>query len=364
MKKMLCMILAVLLLLSLCSCTLEDLLHIPSPKDYNLIGDAKLVVHFIDVGQGDSTLLESDGEFVLIDAGETEYGDRVVDYIESRGCSKLKYIIATHPDSDHIGGLKTVIESVDAENFITSETNKSTSTWLNVLKAVDDYDLNYIDAKAGETYSFGEASFTVLAPLGESYENYNNYSVVVKAVCGDISFLLTGDAETESEDQMLSAGEDLSADVLKCGHHGSSTSTSDDFLTAVHPAFAIISCGKDNDYGHPHRETVSKLNNRGIAYYRTDTAGTIVAATDGRELSILSHGGTQTEAETISKEDLTNSTSSSDSIFPYVGNKSSKVYHRYTCSGVKTMNEQNKIYFETKEQAQQKGYSPCSQCQP
>ena len=351
-------------MLSLCSCTLEDLLNIRSPKDYTLLGDAKLVVHFIDVGQGDSTLLESNGEFVLIDAGERDCGNTVVDYIESRGCDELKYIIATHPDSDHVGGLKTVIETIDAENFITSETDKSTSTWLNVLHAVDEYDINYIDAEAGETYSFGEASFTVLAPLSDSYNNYNNYSVVVKAECDDISFLLTGDAEKESEDQMLASGEDLSADVLKCGHHGSSSSTSDAFLSAVHPAFAIISCGENNDYGHPHRETVAKLTNRGIAYYRTDTLGTIVAATDGKGISILSHGGTQVEAETISKEDLNNSASASEAAFPYVGNKSSKVYHRYTCSGVKTMNDKNKIYFDTKEQAVQKGYAPCSLCNP
>ena len=188
MKKILCLILAVLLMLSLCSCTLEDLLNIRSPKDYTLLGDAKLVVHFIDVGQGDSTLLESNGEFVLIDAGERDCGNTVVDYIESRGCDELKYIIATHPDSDHVGGLKTVIETIDAENFITSETDKSTSTWLNVLHAVDEYDINYIDAEAGETYSFGEASFTVLAPLSDSYNNYNNYSVVVKAECDDIRF--------------------------------------------------------------------------------------------------------------------------------------------------------------------------------
>ncbi|MBQ3416774.1 MAG: MBL fold metallo-hydrolase [Ruminococcus sp.] len=361
MKKILCIVLAITLLFLLCSCTLEELLGIPSPKDYNQIGDAKLIVHFIDVGQGDSTLLESKGEFVLIDAGERDYGDTVAEYAEKRGCNELKYMIATHPDSDHVGGLKTVIETIDTENFITCETDKSTSTWLNVLHAVDEYDVNYIDAEPGKTYSFGEATFTVLAPLGDSYNNYNNYSVVVKAQCGDISFLLTGDAEKESEEQMLRSGEDLSADVLKCGHHGSSTSTSDAFLSAVDPAFAVISCGKNNDYGHPHRETVSKLRERGVAYYRTDLLGTVVAATDGKEISVLSQGGRQIEAETFSRNDSENADQAAIS---YVGNRSSHVFHRYECSGVKTMKDENMIFFDTREKAIEKGFSPCSLCNP
>ena len=173
MKKILCIVLAITILFLLCSCTLEDLLGIPSPKDYNLIGDAKLIVHFIDVGQGDSTLLESKGEFVLIDAGERDYGDTVAEYAEKRGCNELKYMIATHPDSDHVGGLKTVIETIDTENFITCETDKSTSTWLNVLRAVDEYDVNYIDAEPGKTYSFGEVFLVrlTLPPSGSGFQN-------------------------------------------------------------------------------------------------------------------------------------------------------------------------------------------------
>lgn len=361
MKKILCVLLSVVLLLSLCSCTLENLLNLPSPKDYTLLGDSKLIVHFIDVGQGDSTLLESNGEFVLIDAGEKEYGDDVTDYIESRNCDELKYIIATHPDSDHIGGMKTVIECVDTESFITSETDKSTATWLNVLKAVDDYDINYIDAAPGETYSFGEATFTILAPLGDAYSTYNNYSVVIKVVCGDVSFLLTGDAEKESEKEMLSSGEDLSADVLKCGHHGSSTSTTDAFLSAVHPAFAVISCGENNEYGHPHKETVAKLKDRDIAYYRTDLLGTIIATTDGNGLSFLSHGGKEIETATYSKSEQETADSAS---LTYVGNKNSKVFHRYDCSGVKTMSDKNMVFFKSRESAVEKGYTPCSLCNP
>lgn len=355
MKKILCLILAAAIAFCAAGCELF------SPKQAELINedDAKLKVHFIDVDQGDSTLLESDGEFVLIDAGEKGYGETVADYIEHRGCGELKYMIATHPDSDHIGGLKTVIETIDTDSFITSETDKSTSAWLNVLRAVDEYDLNFIDARAGETYSFGEASFTVLAPLADSYDNYNNYSVVIKVTYGDVSFLLTGDAEKESEAQMLRSGEDLSADVLKCGHHGSSTSTSSAFLSAVDPAFAVISCGKNNDYGHPHRETVDKLRRSGVAYYRTDLLGTIVAATDGKNVSILSQAGRQVEAATFSRSD-----EESTAAIPYVGNKRTNVFHRYECSGVKTMKDENMVFFDTREKAMEKGFSPCTLCNP
>ena len=348
---------------ALCSCDfLDTLLGIPAPKSYVINGESKLVVHFIDVGQGDSILLESKEEFVLVDGGESIAGEKVADYIEERGCDELKYVIATHPDSDHIGGLKTVLDTIDTENFITSETDKSTRTWLNVLHAVEDNKINYIDAQPGSTYSFGEASFTVLAPLSDDYTDYNNYSVVIKAVCGDISFLLTGDAEKESENEMLRSGENLRADVLKCGHHGSSTSTSDRFLSAVSPAFAVISCGKNNDYGHPHFETIAKLEKAGVTYFRTDQLGTVIASTDGEGISFFTTGGKELDSATFSRSDETLSSDTKEIV--YVGNKNSHVFHLPDCGGVKTMNENNKVYFNSREDAVNNGYTPCGQCNP
>ena len=348
MKKILSIILAVILAMSAAAC------DTPSPKDAGKEDySAQLAVHFIDVGQGDSILLESNGEFVLIDAGEKEYGGDVVKYIKSRGAKSLKYIIATHPHSDHIGGLTKVINSVDAESFITVETDQNTKTWMNVLDAVDKKDLEYIDAKPGAKYSFGGASFTILAALSSGYSGYNDYSVVTKVVCGDISFLLTGDAEKQSEKEMLDSGADLSADVLKCGHHGSSSSSTANFLKAVDPAYAVISCGKDNDYGHPHKETLKKLSLLGCPVLRTDELGTIIALTDGKTLSFRTSAGELELPTAAAAKDQT-----------YIGNRNSMVFHLPDCSGVKSMSDKNKITLSSREEAIKLGYTPCSMCDP
>ena len=327
-----------------------------SPKEFELGSEsAKLSAYFIDVGQGDCTIFESDGEFVLVDAGEKDYGSLVVEYLEDHGADSLKYVIATHPHTDHIGGLKKVINNIKTENFITVETDQSIYTWLNVLDAVEKNDVNCIDAEVGATYSFGSSEFTILAPLSDEYDGYNDYSVVAKFSCGDISFLMTGDAGIQSESEMLDAGEDLKADVLKCGHHGSSKSSSEEFLKAVDPEYAVISCGKNNDYGHPHKETISKLEKLGCTYYRTDELGTIVARTDGVSLS-FSYGGGQLEKAEKPAEAATPEY--------YVGNKNSFVFHRPECDGAKSMSDKNKIMINTREEALELGYHPCPQCEP
>lgn len=371
MKKLLSLILTLCVAAGLTACAFSPdrfFGSIQTPKDYAFDGeDAKLIVHFIDVGQGDSILLESEGAFVLIDAGGKEAGETVTDFIASRGADSLSYVVATHPHADHIGGMAQVLNTVEAENFITVETDQTTKTWLSVLEAVEKNDVNYIDAAPGDTYSFGEASFTVMAPLGSGYSGYNNYSVVTKVMCGDISFLLTGDAEKESEQEMLRYWDDeqLSADVLKCGHHGSSTSTSDAFLSAVSPAFAVISCGENNDYGHPHTETVQKLLRQNITYYRTDEMGTVSVYTDGEGLRFYAEKGAVSDETYIHQESAASSSSAlSSAASSYIGNKNSKVFHLPSCGGVKTMSEKNKVMFSSRDEALSAGYTPCSSCNP
>ena len=360
MKRLLSLLMALIILLSLASCSSSNKNEFTIPDS-----EAKLIVHFIDVGQGDSVLLESNDEFVLIDAGEREYGDKVLDYIVDRGADELKYVIATHPHSDHAGGLRTVLDGIDAENFITAETDCATATWTKLLKKVDALDINYIDAKAGDTYTFGNASFSIMAPLSSGYDGYNSYSVVTKVVCGDISFMLTGDAEKDSEYEMVESGEDLSADVLKCGHHGSSTSTTAKFLKAVDPSFAVISCGKDNEYGHPHKETLQKLNLLGCEVYRTDLMGTIAAYTDGKTLHFkAADADLSTVAYTAGETKNIESTDNNDQSLNYIGNKNSHVFHEPSCSGVKNMSEKNKVEFHSREEAIEAGYKPCSNCNP
>ncbi len=326
-----------------------------------------LAAHYIDVGQGDCILLESDDEYVLIDAGEKEYGPTVCEYLKTLGITQLDYVIATHPHSDHCGGLTDVITTFECENFITTETDQQTKTWVDVLLAVDETNCNYIDAVVGNTYSFGESFFEILGPVGSDYDNYNDYSVIVKAVCGDNSFLFTGDMETFAEKELLAENTNLKADVLKVGHHGSTTSSSEAFLDAVSPDYAVIMCGKGNDYGHPHLETLGNLNARGITIYRTDELSTIVAFSDKRNIT-FAYVNTDKVVEQATQPQIeedtipSNNGDSYESHNTYIGNKNSKKLHYPSCASVENMNNKNKVYFDTADEALNSGYSWCQSC--
>ena len=255
-------------------------------------------VHFIDVGQGDSILIEAEDSSMLIDAGENNYGLHVVDYLKSQDISNLDYVIGTHPHSDHIGGLDTVLKTCSVDKIIMPDVVHTTKTFDNVLTTIEENNLKLTRAVAGDVYRLGPASFTILAPVASSYQDINNYSIVIRLTYEDTSFLFTGDAEALSEKEILASGLDLSADVLKLGHHGSAYSSSDAFLDAVDPSYAVISVGKDNDYGHPHSQTLQAVKDGNIKLYRTDVQGTIVFTTDGKNISV------NTQDYTITENDL------------------------------------------------------------
>ena len=225
---------------------------------------------------------------MLIDAGERGNDQTILDYLKANSVEKLDYIVATHPHSDHIGSMPKVIEGIKVDNIIMPKLPNSlvptTSIYQKLIKAIKASGAKVISAKVGDTYTLGDAKITIVGPVGTP-EDLNNASVVMKVVYGKNSFLFTGDAEEKSEKKILANGADIKADVLKLGHHGSSTSTSEEFLKVVSPSLALISCGKDNDYGHPHKETIEKLEKYNIPYERTDIKGTIVVGSDGEHLS-------------------------------------------------------------------------------
>ncbi len=245
-----------------------------------------LKVHIIDVGQGDSIFIQSGGSSMLIDAGERDQGKVVTDYLNAAGVTKLDYLIGTHPHSDHIGGLADVIGSFDIEKIIMPNVTHTTKTFENVLDAIADKGLKITKPAVGDEYRLGSSAFIIIAPNSPEYDNLNNYSVGIKLTNGKNTFIFTGDAEKYSEKEMLRNGIDLNADVLKLGHHGSSTSNSKDFLDAVSPDIGIVSAGKDNQYGHPHVEILDAMKERNIKLFRTDTQGTVIIESDGRTITV------------------------------------------------------------------------------
>lgn len=245
--------------------------------------DSNIKIHYIDVGQGDSELIQIGDKNILIDAGTSD--KRALDYLKSLGIKKIDYAIATHPHEDHIGSMDDVIKDFDIGTFYAPKVTTTTKTFENMVKALKAKDLKMTVPKVGEEINIGNATLTFLAPNSDRYEDLNNYSIVVKLKYGNNSFIFMGDAEDISEDEILKKQLDIKADVLKVGHHGSHSSTTKEFLDKVNPKYAVISCEKGNDYGHPHKETLTKLNDKNINVFRTDLNGTIIAESNGKEIS-------------------------------------------------------------------------------
>lgn len=365
------------LLLSSCSAKANtNQAYLPEAENdtiYATIGlNDELRVSFIDVGQGDSEFIElPNGETMLIDAGTNETGKNVVDYIKSLGYTSINYVVGTHPHEDHIGGLDDVIKTFDIGSIYMPKITADTKTFEDVLDAAESKNLMINTAKSGVSIMDTEdLSVKFLAPTLDSYENTNDYSAVVKVVYGDTSYLFTGDAEDFSENLIT---DDVNADVLKVGHHGSSTSTSTEFLKKVSPASAVISCGKDNSYGHPHSETLQKLADMGTAVYRTDELGTIVSVSDGKTITFdtnntagvpVTSQNTEASNNAAANNTASNTPSSEETGITYVLNTNSKKIHLTECSSVNQISDKNKGYTDNYDEAIKEGYTPCKVCNP
>lgn len=251
--------------------------------------DNPFCVSFIDVGQGDCALISCNGVNILVDGGEAGYAKTVLNYLDENDIEKIDCYVLTHPHSDHVGAASTILESIECDKVFTtyfSEFNVPTSVlYENLINTVYDYSNEAIAVEAGDSYKFGDLEINILAPVIES-DDYNEMSIVFTATYEDSTVLFTGDTTIPVEKQMLENEFDVDADVIKIAHHGSSTSSSYDFINAVSPEIAIISCGKNNSYGHPHKEVVSLLNDLEIESYRTDQSGTIVYYGDGKTMNI------------------------------------------------------------------------------
>jgi competence protein ComEC len=247
--------------------------------------DGSLIVHFIDVGQGDAILVQQGQSALLIDGGSNLSGPVVSRYLLDRGITQLDWIIATHPHEDHIGGLYDILQNIAADTLLLPDVAHATQSFANLLDIVERARVATKKAIAGETITWGQTDLQILGPHSTT-DSLNNASVVCRIAWGRHVFLFTGDAEALAESFMIEAGYPLSATVLKLAHHGSSTSTSPAFLDRVNPVLAILSVGRDNPYGQPDHAVLQILQERQIRLFRTDYDGTIVVMTDGEHLTV------------------------------------------------------------------------------
>lgn len=308
-------------------------------------------VHFIDVGQADSIFIQlSDGKTILMDGGNRGDAEVIDKYLQSLNIKTIDYLLATHPHEDHIGSLPEIVKNYEIGSVYMPKTTANTKVFEELLLTIKAKGLKINTAAGGlKLIDTKDTKLTLLAPNSSSYDEINEYSIVAKLVYKNTSFLLTGDAEAVSEGEILKGNYDIKSDLLKVGHHGGRTSTGKEFLEQVAPKYAVISVGKENDYGHPHKETMERLSSSGIQIYRTDELGIIIASSDGS--SILMNQKPSMQAINVpaaSKQ--------------YIGNKNSKVFHLSSCSSLPKA--ENQVRLEDREKAIVEGYRPCQICKP
>lgn len=246
---------------------------------------SNLKVHFMDVGQGDSILLQTYKKTMLIDAGPKSSSEKLIKDLKKLGVEKIDVVVATHPHEDHIGGMPSVFKEFKVGKVYAPNASANTKIFQQFVEGVQSQGLKFTQIKRGTEIDFDDGILVkAVGPVGDTYDDYNNASAVIKVINGKTSYLFTGDAEAKSEKEMIVTGDDLSATILKVGHHGSDTSTSDEFLEAVNPKVCVMSVGKDNKYNHPSKSTTKKLVKKDV--YRTDISGIITIATDGENVSI------------------------------------------------------------------------------
>ena len=334
-----------------------------SPGKARDLPEDGLLIHFIDVGQGDSILIQQKDHSMLVDAGENDQGEVVVSYLKEQGVTRLDYVIGTHPHSDHIGGLDNVIRAFEVGRVFLPPAEHTTATFEDVLDAVEARGLSLTMPQVGDVWELGEASFTILSPNDDYGDDLNNWSIGIRVEYGENHAVLCGDAEALAEEDICENVPELQADILKAGHHGSSTSSSDLFLDRVNPTWAVIQCGKDNSYGHPHQETLEKFQKRGIGVFRTDLEGTIVAASDGESITWYTGKGSEMAAQDVSPEASGADKSEADDF--YILNTNTKKFHLPDCSSVSRIREDNRQeYTGSRQELIEEGYSPCGQCNP
>lgn len=345
MKKIKIIAIFIILIFSFCAC------QAPSTKNTDLAQD-KIEVYYIDVGQADCALVLCEGKSLLIDGGNVEDGEDIVAFIKETGLTSLDFIVATHAHEDHVGGLTKIINSFDI-GAVLSPVSSYSSTCFNDFKQVATKKGAFTVCNNNYSFSIGSAMAKILWPDSTEQSNTNNTSIVLRIKYKSVAFLFTGDIERDAETKLVASGADLSANVLKVAHHGSDSSSSYLFLRSVLPQYAIISCGRNNSYNHPHKQTLDILSQAEIKTFRTDELGTICVSSDGTNISVFAN-------ETISTTTAAPGAPALESAITFIANKNSKKFHLPDCSSLPK--EENRVYFASRSSAVEAGYTSCSVC--
>lgn len=337
--------------------------------------NGELVVTFLNVGQGNATLIETDGKYMLIDGGDREYASFVVSYLKSAGVEELEYVIASHYDADHLNGVVGVLHAFSCKTVLAADYVTDTRVYDSFCEVVTEQDIELVYPSVGDAYSFGDAEFTIVCPDNYEYADVNDDSVGVRLVHGENSFLICGDAGEKSEAAMLDGGVLLDADVYLASHHGSDGSSSMAFLKAVMPEAVVFSVGADNSYGHPSERVLNDVAEIGAEIYRTDLQGTICVTSDGQSLSwSVEPVGNLSDAIDAQNDENDVSKSPGEAAIgtveqagqeTYILNRNTKKFHLPSCSSAEDIKSENRAeFYGTREELLEAGYDACKRCNP
>ena len=347
------------------------------------------VFHVLDVGQGQSVLVESEGHFMLIDGGGRGASSYVISYLKQQGVETLDCVAVSHYEEDHMSGIIGALSVFPSDMFLAPPYAGSGELYQSLAVAALSNGCIVLHPDPGFEFTMGSAFVRVIGPQRTDYTSDNDFSLCIKIQYGDTRFLICGDAQHESETDLVNSAEDLSADIYVVNHHGSNTSSMDAFLEQVSPGFAIISCGRDNGYGHPSMETFQRLQNHNISMYRTDQQGSVNVYSDGTEIRFNKEPCTDWTAgdgiiafsgvdEGYGGEGITRSSmneqgdpadesdkSEMEQSFQYVCNTNTKKFHYPDCNSVAQMKEENRLVTNLdREELLAEGYEPCGNCNP
>lgn len=317
------------------------MLLMPSSVTY---ASTKMQVHFIDVGQGDATLIQYGGSNTLIDTGEESEYSQLKAYLKKSKVTTINTLVLTHPDADHMGGADLLMKSFKIKNVYMTKYKSTTMEYKEVIKAISKYKVNTIYVKTGDKIPVGSLNASVLSADSKASDS-NSSSIVMLLKHGSKSFLFMGDAPAKLENK-IAQKYNVNVDVLKVSHHGSSYSSAISFIKETSPQYSVICVGKDNEYGHPNKNVLNRLIKYSKQVYRTDNDGTVVISSTGTKLTVNKSPTTISDVNTIQET--------------IIGNINSKVYHVSTCS--RLPKEANRVYFKSRSEAEAAGYHPCSYC--